>query len=335
MEKLDIGTPLTGTRLERVKTFLRANGLRWEGDPEITVTALDAGRITATASLDGNVLKYVAVSEEKREQGLTATVMSPLVQIAVQRGISPLFLFTKNENMELFLDLGFDLVAQTASTVLMESGSFGVRDFVQSIQDPRFSGIIGAVVANCNPFTLGHRYLIEQALKSCDWLYLFILSEDRSEFPANTRLLLAQQGVEDLKRVKVCHTGSYLVSSVTFPAYFHRDTADVEAINTELDLAIFAQCFAAPLGITRRFEGTEPECTVTRRYHQQMASTLPRYGIQVLEIPRLNAGQRAVSAGEVRRLMGERLWGDIEKLVPRTTMNYILKHYAETFNTTT
>ena len=30
--------------------------------------------------------------------------------------------------------------------------------------------IAGAVVANCNPFTLGHRYLIEEALKKCDYL---------------------------------------------------------------------------------------------------------------------------------------------------------------------
>ena len=33
--------------------------------------------------------------------------------------------------------------------------------------------IIGSIVMNANPFTLGHEYLIDYALKRCEWLYLF------------------------------------------------------------------------------------------------------------------------------------------------------------------
>ena len=40
----------------------------------------------------------------------------------------------------------------------------------------------GAVVMNCNPLTLGHRYLIEQALKQCDYLMIFVVQEDKSFF---------------------------------------------------------------------------------------------------------------------------------------------------------
>ena len=35
---------------------------------------------------------------------------------------------------------------------------------------------------NCNPFTKGHKYLIEKASKENDVVHLFILTEDKSEF---------------------------------------------------------------------------------------------------------------------------------------------------------
>ena len=34
---------------------------------------------------------------------------------------------------------------------------------------------------NCNPFTKGHKYLIEKASKENDVVHLFILTEDKSE----------------------------------------------------------------------------------------------------------------------------------------------------------
>jgi [citrate (pro-3S)-lyase] ligase len=42
---------------------------------------------------------------------------------------------------------------------------------------------IGAIVMNANPFTLGHRWLVEQAARQCDWLHLFVVKEDASCFP--------------------------------------------------------------------------------------------------------------------------------------------------------
>ena len=34
---------------------------------------------------------------------------------------------------------------------------------------------IGCIVMNANPFTNGHRYLIQQAAAQCDWLHLFLV----------------------------------------------------------------------------------------------------------------------------------------------------------------
>lgn len=41
----------------------------------------------------------------------------------------------------------------------------------------------GTVVDNCNPFTLGHRYLISQAASQVKHLFVFVVEEDKSFFP--------------------------------------------------------------------------------------------------------------------------------------------------------
>ena len=46
---------------------------------------------------------------------------------------------------------------------------------------------IGSLNVNCNPFTRGHRYLIEEALKRVDHLFLFVVEEDASEFSFKDR----------------------------------------------------------------------------------------------------------------------------------------------------
>lgn len=42
------------------------------------------------------------------------------------------------------------------------------------------SGKTGAIVMNGNPFTKGHRYLIEYAAKNVEKLYIFVVEEDKS-----------------------------------------------------------------------------------------------------------------------------------------------------------
>ena len=66
---------------------------------------------------------------------------------------------------------------------------------MQGLERPQQKGgVIGAAVMNCNPFTNGHRYLIETAASQCDTLHLFVLSEDRSVFPADVRYELVREG---------------------------------------------------------------------------------------------------------------------------------------------
>lgn len=43
-------------------------------------------------------------------------------------------------------------------------------------------GVIGSIIMNCNPFTNGHRFLIEEALKAVDFLIIFVVEEDKPFF---------------------------------------------------------------------------------------------------------------------------------------------------------
>jgi [citrate (pro-3S)-lyase] ligase len=328
------GSPFKGRTLEALKRFLGGCGLKYDERVEFSVCLGDDGRLAAAGSLDGAVLKCLAVAPERQGENLAAAVVSELVAEAFRRGRSHLFLYTKPENEALFSSLGFYPIAKTDFTLLMENKRDGVESFVEGIkerlsrgQDVTLeSGVAGGIVANCNPFTLGHRFLIEQAAARCGRLYLFVVAENKSLFSALDRLAMVRMGVRDLGNVMVCSTGPYVVSAATFPDYFLKDGPGAPSprqVNTELDLRIFAERFAGPLGISCRFVGTEPLDAVTAAYNRQMKELLPRYNIEVIEIPRLESAGNVVSASRVRALLKEGKLEEIKALVPETSYAWL------------
>lgn len=321
--ELEYARPLSGKRLEDTKELLTSAGLMWDASAEFTVSVIENGKLAATGSRSANVLKCVAVADSHAGEGITATVISELAKDALDHGHSHIFLFTKPQNTEIFESLGFYIIAETKDAVLMENRRDGIQKFVAGLQNPRVDGITAGIVANCNPFTNGHRYLIETAAKACGIVHLFILSEDRSAFSADARRQLVKAGVKDLPNVIVHPTGDYLVSFATFPDYFIKDRIRTTEVSCALDLAIFAQHFAKPMGITRRYVGGEPNCSVTAAYNRQMAQILPEHGIEVIEIPRLESNHESVSASVVRRLMESGDFERIRQLVPDSTFEYI------------
>ena len=326
------GRPFTGRTLERLKKFLASLGLLYDDGVEMSVCACDDdGEIIATASRQGPVLKCVGVSPDHQGEGLAASVVSETVTDAISAGLSHLFVFTKPSNRQIFDDLGFFPIVETTDVLFMENRRDGVKRFVEAIERPSSAGTVGAVVANCNPFTKGHRYLMETAASQCDFLHVFVLSAEKSLFPASLRFEMVKRGTSHLKNVAVHPTGDYLISAATFPDYFLKDRARVDDVKCELDLAIFARCFARPLGITRRFVGTEPLSPVTALYNETMKKLLPSLGVEVTEVPRVEAGGAPVSATRVRELLAKEGPDVIElaDLLPDTTLEAIRENWAE------
>ena len=185
--------------------------------------------------------------------------------------------------------------------------------------DPAHSGTVGAIVMNCNPFTFGHRFLIEKALNTVDFLIIFVVEEDESLFSFQERFAMVCQGTSDLERVMVVPSGPYILSKNTFPEYFQKiDDEDLKK-NTEDDITLFAEKIAPKLGITYRFVGEEREDEVTNEYNEAMKRILPHYGIQVVEIPRKTIGQSVISASRVRHCLSMNQKEELDGLVPAST----------------
>ena len=175
---------------------------------------------------------------------------------------------------------------------------------------------------NCNPFTLGHRYLVETAAKECDWVYVFVLSEDKSRFSSADRMEMVKRGTADLKNVTVLPTGPYLISSATFPTYFLKDREQAGLVQCQLDIQVFLGHYVPYFGITHRYVGTEPLSPMTRQYNEAL-HRLEDYGIVLRELPRLEKEAEPVSASAVRKLMEQDDRARLQRLVPETTWQYL------------
>ena len=79
---------------------------------------------------------------------------------------------------------------------------------------------VGAIVMNCNPFTNGHKYLIETARNKVDVLLIFVLEEDKSYFSYKDRMTMVKLGTADMGNVYVVPSGKFMISALTFPEYF-------------------------------------------------------------------------------------------------------------------
>lgn len=325
----------------RVEAFLAANGLRLAPlDRYVVVTRdEDGNEILAGGGLDGNVIKCVAVSESARSEGLMNILVSRLIVIAREEGRDSVKAFTKPENEGIFKSLGFGLLASAPKAILMESGRGGLPEYRKYLASLARPGRNGAIVMNANPFTKGHRYLVEQAASQVDNLYVIVVKEDRSRFPYVERKAMIEAGCAGLDNVVVCEGSDYAISAATFPTYFLKKLDDATDTQIALDLDLFVNHIAKPLGVTVRFAGSEPEDALTRRYNELMAEILPgtsvavvrqaRRPIDFVEIPRLEQKGKPLSATSLRRALDKGGFKEAMEYIPKSTVPYLVADLAE------
>ena len=341
----------------RVEAFLAANGLRLAPlDRYVVVTRDEDGdEILAGGGLDGNVIKCVAVSESARSEGLMNILVSRLIAIAREEGRESVKAFTKPENEGIFKSLGFALIASSPNAILMENGRGGLPEYKKYLASLARPGRNGAIVMNANPFTKGHRYLVEQAASQVDNLYVIVVREDRSRFPYAERKAMIEAGCAGLDNVVVCEGSDYAISAATFPTYFLKKLDDATDTQIALDLDLFVNHIAKPLGVTVRFAGSEPEDALTRRYNELMAEILPgtsvavvrqahqpdselvkgsalrqaRRPIDFIEIPRLEQNGNPISATSLRRALDKGNLKEAMEYIPKSTVPYLVADLAE------
>ena len=353
--------PATPRQRQRIEAFLKRNGLRIDDMNYYAAVLNDDGEMIAGGGLKDDVIKCVAVDDAHKGEAIANTLVSHLISHANQKGYSCIKLFTKPKNRQLFESLSFRLLAEAPEAILMETGIGGISNTVEALKKikeesekykeynkeckedskkckentsylntstPQHLNTTmqptGCIVMNCNPFTLGHRYLIEQAAKQVEQLYVMVVREDCSLFAYTERKAMVEQGVADIENVNVIDGSDYTISRATFPTYFLKRRDDAADTQMLLDLDLFRRHIAPALGATVRFVGTEPTDQLTRRYNQLMHETLK----DVREIDRLEKDGNAVSASRVRKAMEEGDMNTIRQLVPPTTLPYIIAHLA-------
>ena len=198
----------------QVESFLRESGLRMEELDHYYACTSPDGSILAGAGIKADIIKCVAVAPSARSEGLMLPLLSRVVSDAAAKGILNLKVFTKPENREIFESIGFKVLASAPKAILMENGR-GLEKYCEYLSgichasgsEKLFFGTVpekpiflcqrqpsarkcGVIVMNANPFTLGHKYLIEKALEQVDRLFVIPVKEDASAFPYSERLAM-------------------------------------------------------------------------------------------------------------------------------------------------
>lgn len=314
-----------------LEDFLLAHHLRPEPDVECAFGLYDENDVLrGCGCAAGKVLKCFAIDDSLRGQNGLGTLISHLTNDRFAAGYDHLFVMTRPHNRDLFTPCGFFPVAETAEVLLLENRRQGIERFLRRLpKAPEGTADIGAIVMNCNPFTLGHQALIRHAAANCAFLYVFVVEEDRSVFPFADRIDLVRKGTADLPNVCVCPSGPYMISAMTFPTYFLKETEDPSAIQSALDITVFGTRIAPGLGVTKRFAGSEPLDAVTNVYNETMQTLLPAFGVEFCVMERVTAEDEVISASRVRRMLEHGgVTPELCRLVPPVTAEYLQKRFG-------
>ena len=315
--------PLIG-QLDRelARKLIEQQELRYEKNFDTQFGCFEDRQLVATAARDRNVLKMFAIDPLFQGSSLLGELISALIQNGYQAGYKSFFVFTPPTSAASFQACNFRLLVNHHKACLLEFGN-GLKQYLEVHKEQVRAGNNGAVVVNCNPFTLGHQYLIETAAAQVDHLYIFVVREDSSFFPFNVRFRLVEQGVAHLDNVTILDSGDYAVSGVTFPSYFLKADDNSQSLQMELDLLLFAKHLAPFFNIGTRFIGTEPYCRTTRTYSEVMQQLLPSFHLRVQQLDRCEAADEVVSAFRVRQAWRKDAYETIRQLVPETTIAYL------------
>lgn len=346
MELIQLNPSIPRQR-RRIEQFLDDNGLRLD-DVDYYAALVDdtTDEIVAGGGLKGGVIKCVAVADGHKGEAVANQIVSHLIAHANADGHQCVKLFTKPQNQKMFESMSFRLLAEAPKAILMETGIGGIKRYCEElksekgkVKSEKSNGKLhhlnpstpqpimppsGIIIMNCNPFTLGHRYLIEQAAQQVQTLYILVVREDCSMFGYDERKAMIVRGVAHINNVVVCDGSEYSISATTFPTYFLKSLSDASDTQMTLDIDLYRRHIAPALGATVRFVGTEPDDPLTRRYNELMKSMLP----DVREVERLQQSGVAVSASRVRKAIVENHLALAARLVPPTTVPYIVAHLA-------
>ncbi len=315
---------------EAWEKLLHQAGIRSEATVEYTVGVYDGEKLVATGSRFKNVLKCIAVCKDYTGGEVISLLVSHLMAEVFDDGFTSCYVYTKPESVMSFVHMGFNEIERVGEDlVFLEKAVHGFDEFIRNLEKEKVPGEkISGIVMNANPFTNGHKYLVETAAEASDVLHVFVLTEDLSVFPADVRKELVKRGTAHLKNVRIHETGDYMVSAKTFPSYFLKENKDVTEVQASLDAKIFKNHIAKALGITTRYVGEEPLSYATNIYNEAMKKVFQNE-MNLIIIPRKEFEGEVISASRVRAYLKDGRVNDLQGLVPETTFDFLVSEEGQ------
>ncbi len=303
--------------------LLQSSHLLYDEKVSETYNMYDDDELVGTISTYENVIKMIAVTENRQGEQMTNHLLHHVMRIFESRQINKYFLYTKPQNKHIFLHNNFSFILETDEVTLFENNIYPIKDHLLALKlslKPRH-GKKACIVMNCNPITNGHLYLIETCAKEVDDVIVFLVEENKSVFPFDVRFKLVKQATKHLKNVHVLPSTPYIISRATFPTYFLKETSIISQIFMDLDVILFRDYFFPIFEFDYRYVGTEPKDMMTAQYNETMKRI---FGHKLVVIERKTYNEDAISASFVRSLMKKKDYHSIKSLVPKTTYKFLL-----------
>ncbi|MGF7109784.1 citrate lyase ligase [Treponema pedis] len=319
---------------EKFISLLEQNGLREDSLESLYGIFDDADNLLACGGREKNILKCFAVNSKFQGLGLTDEILSALLKEAYSENYKSFFIFTKKTSAHFFTNAGFTVLETAADSALLYRGEKTAEQtlkekFLEYCPKAEIKKKLNAaIVINANPFTLGHRHLIEEALKYCNnekLLFVFVVENDKSFFSFKDRFFLVKENVKDLKNIFVLPSSEFLISEATFPSYFLKETALVQKNQTELDARIFLKYFVPFFNIGVRFLGEEPLDISTGLYNKTLLAELPpKCEVKIIKRKKTEGhNEKIISATAVRRAYKNNSLEEIKDYVSSFTYNFL------------
>lgn len=236
------------------------------------------------------------------------------------------------ENIHLFLTKPEE---QSEDTEIEQKANLIIEAFEEHRSEFEGKGQhLGVMVMSCNPFTLGHRHIVELGSKMFDHFIVCIMQSGVNLlFDKEESDKIARMEMEDLENVTVITMPDVISFKTFYPEYNDvalRENKNYIGIDTYNVINIYVRAFTK-FNIKYYLVGIETEDKVTGQLVKQIQTLLPRLGMQPICIPRktLKNSDRNISGTMCRDLIRRKEYDKLEGVLGQKTIKYLKENNLE------
>jgi [citrate (pro-3S)-lyase] ligase len=195
---------------------------------------------------------------------------------------------------------------------------------------------IGIAVMSANPFTIGHRHLVELGSKMFDYFVIFLMQDGYDLiFDKKECQKIVEVGVSDLDNVIVAPFPEGCITWDDFcPEYNNvaaRHAKNFIGINV-YDLANMLVVMCKEGNFSHYIAGIETDDAVTRQMCLHFKNICELNGINFIAIPRKKIGdnEKSISGTECRKLLETKQYDKLLKVLQPNVLQYIIDNNLAT-----